>query len=68
MASVAVLPRLDEFALVRLVHDVVRPDGVLPAGSEGAIVFRHGDGEAYEVEFAAPFRDVVTLTAADLQA
>ena len=48
---------LDELDDVRLTEDVqVSPVGFLPAETRGTIVAVHGDGEAYGVESAEPFR------------
>ncbi len=39
----------------------------MPKGTEGAIVFIHGGGAAYMVEFDDPFPAVITVPAADLE-
>jgi|tagenome__1003787_1003787.scaffolds.fasta_scaffold19742602_2 hypothetical protein len=56
-----------EHSMVRLVSRFDLDDGrTLPAGALGAIVFVHGDGEAYEVEFIKPFHAVATVLASNL--
>ncbi|WP_091928305.1 hypothetical protein [Methylobacterium sp. yr668] len=51
--------------MVRLKRSLDLGDGRhMPAGSLGAIVFVHGGGAAYEVEFAKPTHAVVTVPAA----
>jgi hypothetical protein len=53
--------------MVRLASRFDLGDGrTLPAGALGAIVFVHGDGEAYEVEFIEPFHAVATILAPNL--
>lgn len=59
---------LPEYALVRLRGDRDTPDGLVPGGSTGVIVWVHDNGAAYEVEFDTPVRTVVTLTTADFEA
>ena len=43
---------IDELDVVALLVD--RPDLKLAKGSVGAVVSRHGEGEAFEVEFVDP--------------
>ena len=38
----------------------------MPAGATGAVVFVHAAGEAYEVEFVAPFHAVATVAISNL--
>ncbi|EIZ83119.1 hypothetical protein WYO_4228 [Methylobacterium sp. GXF4] len=53
--------------MVALSHDLTLKDGrKLPVGARGAVVFVHGDGEAYEVEFVDPFHAVATVPAPSL--
>lgn len=60
-------PRFAEHELVSLVSQLDLGDGrALPAGALGAIVFVHGGGEAYEVEFIEPFHAVATILAPNL--
>jgi len=57
---------LDEHAVVRLRSVVGTDAGVLLPGTLGTIVYRHGSGDAFEVEFAEPISQVVTLRLGDL--
>ena len=57
-----------ELSLVRLRHAVKEGRRTIPAGTLGTIVHAYSDGIGYEVEFARPFRAVVTLEASDLTA
>ena len=53
-----------EHAMVILSRSFELEDGrTLPRGTRGAIVFVHGEGAAYMVEFARPFSVVATLPA-----
>jgi len=66
-ASRTARPPMAEHSMVTLSAPFGLDDGrTLPAGARGAIVFVHGGGEAYEVEFIAPFRAVATILAPDL--
>ena len=59
--------RLPEHCMVRLASHFDLGDGrTLPVGALGAVVFVHGNGEAYEVEFIEPFHAVATIPALDL--
>lgn len=61
-------PPMDEHSMVSLLRSVDLPDGrSMPKGTEGAIVFIHGGGAAYMVEFDDPFPAVITVPAADLE-
>lgn len=63
----AARPALPEHSMVNLAGSVSLEDGrVLPVGALGAVVFVHGGGEAYEVEFIAPFHAIATVAAANL--
>lgn len=56
-----------EHSMVVLSRSVELKDGrSLPSGTRGAIVFVHGGGAAYMVEFSKPFQAVATVLAADL--
>lgn len=56
-----------EHSMVVLSRSVELADGrSLPSGTRGAIVFVHGEGAAYMVEFSKPFQAVATVFAADL--
>ncbi|MCJ2083334.1 MAG: DUF4926 domain-containing protein [Methylobacterium sp.] len=58
---------MPEFSMVTLSAPVDLDDGrTLPVGAEGAIVAVWADGEAYMVEFVAPFPAVVTVPAPSL--
>ncbi len=47
---------LDELDRIKLAHDVESEDGeIVPAGAVGTIVTVYGKGEAFMVEFSAPF-------------
>ena len=53
--------------MVCLAGSLTLADGrTLPAGALGAVVFIHGGGQAYEVEFIEPFHAVATVSAPDL--
>ncbi|SFL12520.1 hypothetical protein SAMN05192568_100172 [Methylobacterium pseudosasicola] len=55
---------IPEHSMVRLSSSLALKDGRrLPEGARGAVVFVHGDGEAYEVEFVEPFHAVATVPA-----
>jgi len=60
--------RFHELELVRLRGQYTAPEGMLPPGAVGTIVYRHKAGEAYEVEFAEPFATVVTLKGDEVSA
>ena len=60
-------PRVNEFDIVRLVRNVVGPEGSFDQGSTGTIVYVHRDGVAFEVEIVAPVHAVVTVEAADVE-
>lgn len=58
---------MPEFSLVVLCTPIDLDDGrTLAVGAEGAIVAVWADGEAYLVEFVAPFHAVVTVPASNL--
>ena len=55
---------IPEHSMVDLSVSHTLKDGrVLPPGARGAVVFVHGGGEAYEVEFIEPFHIVETVPA-----
>jgi len=57
-------PTIPEHSMVTLSDALALKDGRrLPEGARGAVVFVHGDGEAYEVEFLEPFHAVATVPA-----
>ncbi len=57
-----------EHGMVALTDSLPLLDGrILPRGATGAVVFVHGNGEAYEIEFVAPFHAVETVRASLLQ-
>ncbi len=59
----------DELDDVRLTEGVeVSPIGFLPAGTRGTIMAVHGNGEAYDVEFAEPFHALLSLEADKVEA
>lgn len=59
---------IPEHSMVALSESLTLEDGrVLPREAHGAVVFVHGGGEAYEVEFIAPFHAVETVPASLLQ-
>lgn len=56
-----------EHSMVRLASRFDLGDGrTLPVGALDAIVFVHGNGEAYEVGFIEPFHAVATILASNL--
>ena len=58
---------IPEHSMVTLSDSLILTDGRrLPEGARGAIVFVHGEGEAYEVEFIEPFHAVATVPAPSL--
>ncbi|MEL6060923.1 MULTISPECIES: hypothetical protein [unclassified Methylobacterium] len=58
---------IPEHSMVTLSGSLTLKDGrTLSEGARGAIVFIHSGGEAYEVEFIAPFHAVTTVLASDL--
>ena len=60
---------LDELDDVRLTEDVeVPPVGFLPGGTRGTIVAVHGNGAAYDVEFAEPVHALLLLEADQVEA
>lgn len=67
MLGSGIPPVIPEHSMVTLSGTLTLKDGrTLPDGARGAVVFIHGDGEAYEVEFIAPFHAVTTVLASDL--
>jgi hypothetical protein len=56
-----------EFDIVRLVRNVIGPEGSFDKGSTGTIVYIHRDGVAFEVEIVSPVHAVVTVEAADVE-
>ena len=56
-----------ELDRVRLAGFYHSGEGVLPAGTEGTVVYRYKDGAAYEVEFIAPIHALVTLRPGELE-
>ncbi len=59
---------IEELAVVRLVHGItVDASCRLPAGSLGAVVFVHDEGQAYEVEFTDPIAALVTLRRGEIE-
>lgn len=61
-------PTLAEHRVVSLSNPIALEDGRrLPAGARGAIVFVHGNDEAYMVEFTSPFHVITTVLGADLE-
>ena len=52
---------IEELDCVRLLAAIHTEAGLLPAGTLGAVVYRHGAGQAFEVEFTAPVQAVLTL-------
>ena len=57
-------PVLAEHSVATLALPIGLEDGrTLPIGAEGAVVGIWREGQAYEVEFIAPFHAVVTVSA-----
>jgi hypothetical protein len=56
-----------ELGVVALSHALERAGALLPAGAKGTVVHAWSDGEHYAVEFAAPFRCVVTVSRSDIR-
>jgi hypothetical protein len=55
---------IPEHSIVDLSDSMTLRDGrTLPRGARGAVVFVHGGGAAYEVEFTEPFHVVETVPA-----
>ena len=60
-------PAMPEHSMVALSTAFDLADGRrLPRGARGAVVFVHDGGEAYMVEFKAPFHAVTTVPASSL--
>ena len=60
-------PPMAEHAMVTLSRSLFLDSGrTLPSGARGAIVFVHGEGDAYVVEFITPFHVITTVPAGDL--
>lgn len=59
---------IQELDVVRLLAEVSLDEGRLPVGSLGTAVFRHLNGEAFEVEFMSPFHALLTLRANEVAA
>lgn len=59
---------IQELDVVRLLAEVKMDEGHLPIGTIGTAVYRHRDGEAFEVEFSAPFHALLTLRANEIAA
>jgi hypothetical protein len=57
------VPGIKVFDCVRLNAEIQVEGHRLPVGAEGAVVFAHGQGEAFEVEFTSPFHAVVGVPA-----
>jgi hypothetical protein len=60
-------PAIEELDTVRLKVGLQYFQTYYPVGTEGVAVHRHGNGEAFEVEFFEPEPAVVTLSRADLE-
>lgn len=56
-----------ELSRATLAQDLTVAEGHLPAGATGTIVGVYRSGEAYEMEFTAPFHAVVTVRPDDLR-
>ncbi|CAN5399269.1 hypothetical protein BH10PSE15_BH10PSE15_09930 [soil metagenome] len=59
---------IQELDVVRLLAEVKMDEGHLPIGTIGTAVYRYRDGEAFEVEFSAPFHALLTLRANEIAA
>lgn len=59
---------IQELDMVRLLAEVKMDEGHLPIGTLGTAVYRYRDGEAFEVEFSAPFHALLTLRANEIAA
>ncbi len=59
---------IEELDIVRLLAEVTLDEGRLPIGTLGTAVYRHQNGEAFEVEFLAPFHALLTLRANEVAA
>jgi Domain of unknown function (DUF4926) len=55
--------RHPELSRVSLARPVESPDGVVPAGSTGTVVYVYAGELAYEVEFTRPIHAVATVEA-----
>lgn len=53
--------RLRELQRVQLLGQYTSDEVTLRPGAEGTIVYRHRNGEAFEVEFPNPMGTVLTL-------
>jgi hypothetical protein len=56
-----------ELAIVALRNAMTCDEGIVPAGSKGTVVHVYRDGAGYEVEFAEPFRCVLTTERGDIE-
>ena len=56
-----------ELSVVTLSHSLERSGALLPKGAKGTVVHAWSDGEHYAVEFASPFRCVITLSRSDIR-
>ena len=52
---------IEELSAVSLKKPFATDQGLMPAGAEGTIVSVYGSGEAYRVEFEAPFHALITV-------
>lgn len=59
---------IEELDIVRLLAEVTLDEGRLPIGTLGTAVYRHQNGEAFEVEFLTPFHALLTLRANEVAA
>lgn len=57
---------IQELDVVRLLAEVALDQGRLPIGALGTAVYRHQNGEAFEVEFMTPFHALLTLRASEV--
>ena len=58
---------IPELSVVRLTHAIEYQEKQLPMGAQGTVVHAWSDGEHYAVEFATPFRCVISVTRSDIR-
>lgn len=58
---------IHELSVVALAHPIQHEAKELPEGTKGTIVHAWSDGEHYAVEFATPFRCVVSVARSDIR-
>jgi len=58
---------ISELSVVTLTHAIEHEAKELPEGTRGTVVHVWSDGEHYAVEFATPFRCIVSVARCDIQ-